>query len=202
MLLTALERHTLAVQLDVRRKRMLDPICDDAAHGRDNRRPADQGGRGTALAGATAARAGRYANRLHRHRRTANLRPDADWHNTAAVHSAGCQSALFIAERTDEWVGVAGGFAHDDGTTTIFAVFIDPAARGEQILEALLDAVASWSLACGRETLMLEVAVQNPRALAAYHRLGFVKTGQSRAHPLYPEVTEVAMTRPATSSPS
>jgi len=128
----------------------------------------------------------------------ASLRPDADWDNTAAVHSVGCQSALFIAERSAEWVGVAGGFAHDDGTTTIFTVFIEPAARGQRILEALLDAVTAWSLGCGRKNLSLEVAVQNPRALAAYHRLGFTENGKIRPHPLYPDVTEIEMTRPAT----
>jgi len=132
----------------------------------------------------------------------ASLRPDSAWHDAAVAHSTGCRSALFIAERAGVWVGVAGGFIDDDGDTTIFTVFVDPEARGQQVLESLLDAVAAWSLSCGRETLRLEVAVQNPRALAAYRRLGFTETGRSRAHPLYPEVTEVEMTRPASHPPA
>lgn len=125
-------------------------------------------------------------------------RPETEWHDAVTAMATGCQSGLFIAESGDDWVGVAGGFADGDGVTTVFTVFIDPAARGQQVLEALLDAVTEWSVSCGRETLTLEVALQNPRALAAYHRLGFVLTGESQPHPLYPEVTEVAMTRPAT----
>lgn len=131
----------------------------------------------------------------------ARARPDADWHEAAARHAAGCESALFIAERAGEWVGVAGGFAAGEGSSTIFTVFVDPAVRGQHILEALLDAVTEWSVSCGRGTLALEVAVQNPRAIAAYRRLGFTGTGQSRTHPLYPEVTEVEMTRPAVRTP-
>lgn len=124
-------------------------------------------------------------------------RPDTEWHDAVAAMSTGCQSALFIAERGDDWVGVAGGFASGDTMSTVFTVFIDPAARGQQVLEALLGAVAEWSLSCGRETLSLEVALQNPRAVAAYHRLGFLLTGESRPHPLYQGVTEVEMIRAA-----
>lgn len=127
----------------------------------------------------------------------ASRRAQADWDNAVAALSSGCQSALFIAERADEWVGVAGGFTSDNIGTTIFSVFIDAPARGQGILEALLDTVTAWSLECGRDTLTLEVAVQNPRAHAAYCRLGFSETGRSHPHPLYPEVTEVEMTRPA-----
>ena len=127
----------------------------------------------------------------------ASARPESDWHERAAALSAGCDSALFLAERGDDWVGVAGGFADDHGGTTVFTVYVDPAARGQGVLEALIDAVAAWSVTCGRDTLYLDVTVENPRAHAAYRRLGFVATGRTQPHPLYPEVTEIEMTRPA-----
>ena len=132
----------------------------------------------------------------------ASARPDSDWHDRVRALSAGCRSALFVAESTgahgdDAWVGVAGGFADEAGNTTVFTVFIDPAMRGQGILEKLIAAVAEWSIGCGRTMLSLEVAVQNPRAHAAYKRLGFVPTGRSRPHPLFPDVVEVEMTRPA-----
>lgn len=132
----------------------------------------------------------------------ASLRPDADWDAAAATHSTGCGSALFIAERAGDWVGVAGGFADDAGATTVFTVFVEPAARGQRVLEALLGAVTAWSVSCGRSTLTLEVAAQNLRAVAAYRRLGFTETGRARRHPLYREVTEIEMTRPAANPPS
>lgn len=132
----------------------------------------------------------------------ARLRTDADWNQSAAVHSTGCQSALFIAERGGEWVGVAGGFADGGGTTIVFTVFIDAVARGQGLIDELLAAVSAWSQSCGRATMILEVAEQNPRAMAAYRRLGFTETGRSRPHPVYPEVTELEMTRRATPIPA
>ncbi|MGB9377173.1 MAG: GNAT family N-acetyltransferase [Mycobacteriales bacterium] len=124
-------------------------------------------------------------------------RPESHWHETAASWSEGCTSALFAADQAGRWVGVAGGFHHDTGSTRIFAVFIDPPARGQRLLEALIGAVSAWSVNCGRHTLTLEVATENSRAVAAYHRLGFIETGGARPHPLYPTLTEVEMTRPA-----
>ncbi|MDP9239877.1 MAG: hypothetical protein M3O55_04455 [Actinomycetota bacterium] len=50
---------------------------------------------------------------------------------------------------------------------------------------------------CGRHTLTLEVGIENRRALAAYRRLGFDPTGATRPHPLYSELTEIEMSRPA-----
>lgn len=133
---------------------------------------------------------------------TASARPDSHWHDRAAELSQGCRAALFVAEADTEegsgaWVGVAGGFADEAGNTTVFTVFIEPAMRGQGVLEKLIAAVARWSIGCGRDTLSLDVAVQTPRAHAAYRRLGFVATGRSSAHPLYPDVTEIEMTRPA-----
>lgn len=127
----------------------------------------------------------------------ARRRPEAAWQEAAGALSAGCERALFVAERGADWIGVAGGFADEMGRTTVFTVLIEPSARGEGVLESLIAAVAQWSTECGRAALALEVGVDNPRAHAAYRRLGFVATGDSRQHPLYPELTEIMMIRPA-----
>jgi ribosomal protein S18 acetylase RimI-like enzyme len=44
--------------------------------------------------------------------------------------------------------------------------------------------------------LVLEVAKENERAVAAYRRMGFTPTGHTHRHPLYPEITEMEMSRP------
>ncbi|PZS25470.1 MAG: GNAT family N-acetyltransferase [Pseudonocardiales bacterium] len=127
---------------------------------------------------------------------SARARPESAWHDAVARLSAGCDGALFIAESGADWVGVAGGFADEHGGTTVFTVFVEPATRGRGVVDGLIDAVADWSARCGRHNLSLEVGVENPRAHAAYRRLGFAATGASRPHPLYPELTEIEMVRP------
>jgi ribosomal protein S18 acetylase RimI-like enzyme len=77
-----------------------------------------------------------------------------------------------------------------------------PEAFVETAAEAQARAAGAWHDAVGRlssvaiercDTLALEVGVENPRAHAAYRRLGFVATGECRPHPLYPELTEITM---------
>jgi ribosomal protein S18 acetylase RimI-like enzyme len=65
------------------------------------------------------------------------------------------------------------------------------------LLETLIEGIAAWSVEHGRPELVLEVARENPRAVAAYERLGFRATGESHPHELYPEITEVLMARSA-----
>lgn len=126
--------------------------------------------------------------------------PDEHWEQRVVERSAGCKRSLFVVERDDIFVATAGGFGSDsDDSTVVVSVYIAPEHRGTGILESLVDAVAAWSIECGRESLTLEVASENPRAIAAYRRLGFTMTGAEHPHPLYPEITELTMARPARS---
>jgi GNAT superfamily N-acetyltransferase len=81
--------------------------------------------------------------------------------------------------------------------TIVFAVYIQPAHRGTGLLAALVDAVADWSRAAGRRTLLLEVVVGNDRAVRAYQKLGFAFNGVYQPHPRLPTLIELQMTRPA-----
>ncbi len=124
--------------------------------------------------------------------------PASYWTQQAAELAGGAQQAKFQAiDGSGAFVGTAGGYASDDGRTGVFGVFISPPYRGRGLLARLVDAVAAWSLECGRPELVLEVAIENPRAVRAYERIGFALTGETRPHPLYPEVTEAEMARPA-----
>ena len=96
-------------------------------------------------------------------------------------------------------IGHAGGtvLPEDPGATVVFAVYITPAQRGRGVLAALVDAVAEWSVAMGRDELMLEVVVGNDRAVRAYERLGFEDTGLRVPHPVVPGLRELQMRRRA-----
>ena len=93
------------------------------------------------------------------------------------------------------------------GTPTAYAESLDDAlahpeaewrmrgARGEQPNSALLDAVLVWAREHG-DALRLEVHEENARAIAAYERRGFRRTGVSRPYNLDPRALEIEMSIP------
>ena len=90
-------------------------------------------------------------------------------------------------------VGRPGGAS----TAWLEAVHVAPDWRGRGLLERLVEPVAQWARDLGATSLHLEVHEQNPRAAAAYRRLGFVPTGGRRAYPLDPATgDELELARP------
>jgi predicted GNAT family acetyltransferase len=122
--------------------------------------------------------------------------PPGRWTDQAQRNSSGSERATFVAEVDGRFVATATG-AVFDGPSEVVSVYITPEYRGKGLLEQLIEVIAAWSLEHGRPELFLEVAAQNPRAIAAYARLGFVMTGHAEPHPLYAGVTELQMSRPA-----
>jgi RimJ/RimL family protein N-acetyltransferase len=116
-----------------------------------------------------------------------------------AQATTGDQMAQFVADPGGRarLIGHAGGTVLPDepGETVVFAVYVTPARRGGKVLAELVEAVAAWSRACGRERLMLEVVEGNTRAVRAYEKLGFEDTGERVAHPVLPALTELRMRR-------
>ncbi|MFD1082010.1 GNAT family N-acetyltransferase [Micromonospora andamanensis] len=127
----------------------------------------------------------------------AAARPHAEYAARVAQVSAGPDTAQFVADPGGRLVGHAGGVTHptEPGVTVIYAVYITPTWRGTGLLADLVDGVAGWSRACGRDELMLEVVVGNDRAYRAYQRLGFVDTGARLPHPNIPALRELQMRR-------
>jgi GNAT superfamily N-acetyltransferase len=80
-----------------------------------------------------------------------------------------------LAYRAQDPVGMAGGFRNEAGEPVLFGVYVRPAARGQGVLAALVDAVAAWA---APDPLVLDVHEDNHRAHAAYLALGFVDTGR------------------------
>ncbi|WP_306203950.1 GNAT family N-acetyltransferase [Actinoplanes sp. RD1] len=129
----------------------------------------------------------------------AAARPHADYCRRIAQAATGEHLAQFVADPGGRLVGHAGGTVLPEapGATVVFAVYLTPAHRGRGVLASLIDAVAEWSLACGRDELMLEVVVGNDRAVRAYERIGFEDTGVRVPHPVVPGLRELQMRRRA-----
>ena len=129
----------------------------------------------------------------------AAARPHADYRRRIVQASTGGQLAQFVADPGGRLIGHAGGtvLPEQPGATVVFAVYITPAQRGRGVLRELVEAVAAWSVAMGRNELMLEVVVGNDRAVRAYERLGFADTGVRVPHPVIPGLYELQMRRRA-----
>jgi ribosomal protein S18 acetylase RimI-like enzyme len=127
---------------------------------------------------------------------TAEAQPDRYWIARAAERVASTTSAQWVIDAGGRLVGTMACLVDAEGRVVVVGVYLSPAYRGRRLLDRMLAEVARWARDRGITTMMLEVAQENERALEAYRKLGFVPTGQTHAHPLYPEVTEVEMTRP------
>ncbi|MGX6603698.1 N-acetyltransferase family protein [Micromonosporaceae bacterium Da 78-11] len=127
----------------------------------------------------------------------AAARPHEGYRRRIAQAAVGNQLAQFIADPGGRLIGHAGGtvLPEEPGVTVVFAVYLTPAHRGGKVLAELIDAVAQWSRAAGRDRLMLEVVVGNDRAVRAYEKLGFEDTGDRVPHPVVPALTELRMRR-------
>ena len=113
--------------------------------------------------------------------------------------ASGDQHAMYVAEASRRLVGQVGAYAHpnEPDITMLSSVYVSPSHRGNGALAALVDAVAAWSRKSGRQTLELEVVTTNRRAVRAYQKLGFVRVGNTVAHPTIPVLREQRMVRAA-----
>jgi ribosomal protein S18 acetylase RimI-like enzyme len=88
------------------------------------------------------------------------------------------------------WVGTVTGLLEEVGTGDVaggdverrqvhlVAVYLDPAHRGRGLLGRLVDEAVAWAGERGADGVRLFVHTDNPRAQAAYRRLGFTETGR------------------------
>lgn len=125
----------------------------------------------------------------------AHERPPAYWQERLRQYTKGESRITFVAEQTGRWVGQAGGTLIRASRADLVSVYIAPPHRGTGLLERLTAEVVTWAVDRGCDTLGLEVAQENTRAVAAYTRLGFRPTGRSQPHPIYPDSVEIEMAR-------
>ncbi|MEL7977889.1 GNAT family N-acetyltransferase [Isoptericola sp. F-RaC21] len=120
----------------------------------------------------------------------AAARPDAFWQERARGNATSDTVAAFVAVDDDgRWVGTTTGLVEEPGATDVLGgpveqrqvhlvgVFLRPEHRGAGVLGALFDAVQGWARGLGVERARLCVHVDNPRAQAAYRKLGFTPSG-------------------------
>jgi GNAT superfamily N-acetyltransferase len=133
-----------------------------------------------------------YLESLHQ----AEARPDTEWMARVVERVASGSSAQWVLDAGGRLVGTMSCVLDETGRVQVVAVYLTPAYRGRGLLGRMLAEVACWARERGVTTLALEVAKENERAVEAYRRMGFVPTGHTHRHPLYPEITEMEMTRP------
>lgn len=85
---------------------------------------------------------------------------------------------IFLAERGDGLpLGSATLLRRAGADPEIVAMWVAGHARGEGVADALVGACRAQAAADGAEVLRLHVMLDNPRAVASYTRLGFVRDG-------------------------
>jgi GNAT superfamily N-acetyltransferase len=121
---------------------------------------------------------------------------EADWQDR--ISRGGTFLAYVPEVSACEPTGLAGGFLREErpGTVALISMFVRPQARGRQVGEALIAAVAEWGRARQARTMDLWVTETNSPARLLYERCGFSLTGERQPLPSNPGVIEVAMARP------
>lgn len=123
----------------------------------------------------------------------AETHPVSHWQRSARGRAGGVK---LVAELDDgRWVGTMGGVI-TDGTPTLVAVYVAPDFRGTRsgVTDALLAGIERWAALHG-DQLRLEVNELNTRAIEAYRRRGFVRTGRTSPYPLDPPSLELEMVK-------
>jgi GNAT superfamily N-acetyltransferase len=90
----------------------------------------------------------------------------------------GASNAVFVADDAGRWVGIAVGSTHEGGVPHLYAMWVEPAARGCGVGRALVEAVAAWAEhEIAADALELWVTEGNDAAERLYRAAGFEDTG-------------------------
>ena len=81
-----------------------------------------------------------------------------------------------VARMDGGLVGMASGVIEDEDGVELISMWVDPAARGCGVADALIEAVVAWARTGDRSTYLM-VRSENARAVSAYTRAGFVDLG-------------------------
>lgn len=119
--------------------------------------------------------------------------PEAEWRMRGARGEKPNSVLLAAIDPDGTWVGTMGAYIDELGPLLV-GVYVTPSRRGRAVgvTDALLDVVLAWAREHGA-TLRLEVHEENARAMAAYERRGFRRTGASRPADLDPSALEIEM---------
>jgi GNAT superfamily N-acetyltransferase len=123
--------------------------------------------------------------------------PDQDWLEWAVDSGEGGSSITVIALDDGRWIGMAMGAPHRDhrGEAGLFAMWVDPGARGAGVGRALIERVVVWAGSAGFAVLRLRVTVSNDAAVRLYGRMGFSDLGDRLPLRDGSDVLTMSMTR-------
>jgi ribosomal protein S18 acetylase RimI-like enzyme len=104
---------------------------------------------------------------------------DANWTEWATELAEGGSAFGLVAESEGRWIGMAVGAPHRDlpGEAGLYAMWVDPSARGAGVARELVECVAAWASAAGFPVIRLRVTVSNEAAVRLYVRCGFADAG-------------------------
>ncbi len=122
----------------------------------------------------------------------ASARPGDFWRLRTRHAAQGEEAVQVVAVARDggRWVGTVTCLLEEPGSGDVagdaverrqvhlVAVYVSPEHRGRGVLGRLVDEALAWARWRGAGRARLFVHVDNPRAQAAYRRLGFVLTGR------------------------
>lgn len=94
-----------------------------------------------------------------------------------------------VADSGDELIGFAMSGISDDGMPQLYMLYVVARHHGTGIGQRLFEAVIPSGAA------VLWVAMENPRAIAFYHRNGFEFDGAEQTDPGTPGIVEARMVR-------
>jgi GNAT superfamily N-acetyltransferase len=120
------------------------------------------------------------------------------WRQRAAEGAAALERVTVVAERDEQWVGMASGFADAPNEPAqmgpvLVGMFVAGRVRRLGIGEALVDGVRRWAASRGESRLHLWVVSTNAPALGLYRRCGFQAAGATRPVSHTPGLTELLM---------
>lgn len=106
---------------------------------------------------------------------------DDDWRTRAGRFAIGPPAAMRIAYMDGMPCGMMSCYPAESASTEqaaeLTAVWVDPAARGRGVADALVASIVDWARAQGFALLQAWVVEDNPRAIAFYEKVGFAETG-------------------------
>lgn len=108
-----------------------------------------------------------------------SIRSDPHWAGWATELAEEGSSFGLVADSDGRWIGMAVGGPHRDfpGEAGLYAMWVDPSARGAGIAHALVEGVVTWARSAGFPVLRLRVTISNDAAVRLYVRCGFSDAG-------------------------
>ena len=95
------------------------------------------------------------------------------WRNRVAVAPLNMVASLDGSD-----VGMLSGIEEIPGNVEVISVWVAPAARGQGVGDAMLEALLAWADDRDAQRVVLTVTEHNAAAQRLYGRLGFVATGE------------------------